>query len=210
MSEFVGHIANPDEEPNRELNLSAPTTDFDLLPLQYRALKQWWERHCRSVSTWFIALSMDDKVRILSRASPDIPKELPTVRKQSGIELKPTDIILPELSLDGLLACNGMILILLITRRCAATDYSIGADLKFLNELYKANSLPSFTTSLKHLDTPFVDILDPDETIQALGKNASPAMREQAKEHMATGLMHYYLFILLLSRIMMAHFLSLI
>jgi hypothetical protein len=133
-----------------EEDLFQPTTDD-----RYIVLKQWWERHCKSFSEWYLT-RLDEKTReeLLLAACPDMPREIAATREVAGIEIKATDVLLPELTLEGLNTEGGKLLCLFFTRRCVEPDLCFHADIKFLEGLRKKNTLPSFSNgTLEGMDT---------------------------------------------------------
>ena len=81
------------------------------------ALKAWWERNCKPFSEWFLKLEEPAKLAVLRKGCPDMPAVSSATRAKQGAELKATDMLLPELSEDALLARGGQITVLFITRR---------------------------------------------------------------------------------------------
>ena len=131
---------------------------------KYIALSQWWERHNKSFSEWFLRLTavqqrqvskitqylsprINQYWMIMISFSPDrpssftryflnlklfevcifishlrlirldMPLNTPGSREAAKVALKATDMILPELSQEALLAAGGKLLVLLVTRR---------------------------------------------------------------------------------------------
>ena len=62
---------------------------------------------------------------------------------------------------------DGRLCILFMTRRCTDKSLCIPADIKLLNTLAQTKNLPNFVTSdkVKDLDTPHIDITDPEENV---------------------------------------------
>lgn len=194
-------------------------------------LSQWWTRHNRSFSTWYLSLTTPEQQLLILKCIPDIPlsscttSELPQPPKipdtDSNIvppgsslahsvapSVKPTDIILPELNLDGLLASSGRIFVLFITRRLTSKDLLFHDDILFLNALFAEQKLPSFSNnSLESMDTPFIgtkitaivccnislsklmliDPIDPEENLRSLSNLTPEATRKQIDDHLNTG-----------------------
>lgn len=157
------------------------TTDDKLL-----ALSHWWERHCKSFSTWFLMLTSQQQRDLFLKAVPDMPEE--SIYESSDVSLKATDVILPEFSLSGMLSNNGRIFILFMTRRLVAKDLCMQSDLKLLNDIHQRKMLPSLSNNaLEQMDTPFVDPMDPDENIRSLSNTSSPETREAVVNHITLG-----------------------
>ena len=146
------------------------------------ALKAWWERNCKPFSEWFLKLEEPAKLAVLRKGCPDMPAVSSATRAKQGAELKATDMLLPELSEDALLARGGQITVLFITRRLMDKSLCFPSDAKLLNDLYKLGRLPAFGKSLAHLDTPFVDPADPEENVQVLSNTTSDAVRKKVME----------------------------
>ena len=122
------------------------------------ALQQWWIRHGDNFTTWFTSISGEQRAAFIKDVAPDIPKELPGIRASKGETLLPTDILLPELTIDGLLGGDGKLLCLLMTRRLMPLDRCFLSDIMLLNGLMERKALPSFSHGhLEGMDTPFVD-----------------------------------------------------
>jgi len=99
-----------------------------------------------------------------------------------------TDVILPELSQEALLSSGGQVLILLLTRRLVAQDLYFSNDVIALNKIFDEGRLPSLSRgSLDHLDTPFVDPVDADESVRSLGPGVSEEGRRDVAGHLKSG-----------------------
>jgi hypothetical protein len=121
---------------------------------KYVVLRQWWEKHCKSFTEWYLNLDAAKKEETLLKASPDMPKDTAGTREASGETLKASDVLLPELNLQALTAEGGKLLALFFTRRCVSQDLCFHADVMFLNGLLKSNNLPLFSNgALKDMDT---------------------------------------------------------
>lgn len=190
MADFIGGAS----KAATAVKVDDDVDEIDTLPLQYIALNQWWQRHNKSFCEWILlGLTNEQREALLIKACPDMPLVSSIARKQratdgGSIILSATDKILPELSLDSLLACEGKILVLLFTRRCTAMDYCLGKDIEFIDRLYHSGNLPDFSQgALKSFDTPFVDPSDPSERVQALDSSTSPEMRAIIEQKLQTG-----------------------
>jgi hypothetical protein len=156
--------------------------------VRYVALQLWWERHGAKFCNWFSTLSTTQRESILRDASPDMPRQPPANREKSGLRLSATDVILPELTLDGLLGQDGKLLFLFMTRRCLSADRCFQADVKLLTTIFKRGGLPVFSgEQLKNMDTPFVDPVDPEENVRALGPSTPKEGRDMINGHLETG-----------------------
>ena len=164
---------------------------------KYIAMSEWWKRHCKSFSEWFLSLSAEKQKELLIKACPDIPLTSVHTRMKeaagdSSIEIQTTDIILPELALEPLLKCSGRIFIIFMTRRCVSETRCQLDDSVFLTDLFEKGQLPSFSQgAFASLDTPFIDPCDPDESIQCLSATATEDIRSQLAEHIKTGRLIY-------------------
>ena len=118
-----------------------------------------------------------------------MPVENSAGRAQRGEKLTATDILLPELSEDALMSSGGRLCILFMTRRCTDKSLCIPQDIKLLNQLSSAKKLPSFVTSdkVKNLDTPHIDITDPEENVLSLNKDTSEEIRKQVVKGLEEG-----------------------
>lgn len=158
------------------------------MEIRASALRDWWVRHNKSFGIWFLSLTDEERRVCIIAASPDIPETTAATREANGEILFATDMILPELSLEALLAQGGKLLILLFARRLVALDSGFQQDINFLNGKYKRNSLPSYSAGrLRDLDTPFVDPLDPDENVNCLSATTPPSLRAQTLAHLECG-----------------------
>lgn len=147
------------------------------------ALSQWWQRHCKVFTTWYLSLSSEKQRELLLKAVPDMPET--SVHERQG-QVQATDLILPEFSLDGMLSTNGRIFILFMTRRMVGSDLCMQEDIRLLNDLYANKKLPSFSNNaLEQMDTAFVDPLDSEENIRSLSATTSAETREVINGHLA-------------------------
>jgi hypothetical protein len=143
---------------------------------KYTALVQYWDRHNKLFNIWWLNLNSNNQKQILLKAIPDIP-ENPN-NSSNDINVKFTDIILPELTLQGLLTGNGKLLSLFLARRLVTKDNCYAFDVNLLKELHMNDKLPSISgNQLDGVDTPFIDPTDINENIQALGKETSDEKR---------------------------------
>eukprot|EP01039_Chlorochromonas_danica_P007212 gene7212-7978_t len=151
-------------------------------------LSQWWQRHCQAFSLWFLALSDAQREEVVLRACPDLPRQSPFTREAAGEVLRPTDIILPEFSQEGMFASQGRIFILFVTRRLSSRDRCMADDVKLLSDLFGKGHLPSFSNhALDSMDTPFVDPVDPEENIRSLSAATTAESRALVSSHLSTG-----------------------
>ena len=154
------------------------------------AMGAWWRRNCKPFSEWFLKLEDAARLALIQKGCPDIPKLNAQAREKSGESLKATDVLLPELTEDALMAADGKICVLFLTRRC--TSLCVDSDLKLLYDLEIKKQLPRFnlgknTAELDKIDTPFIDPSDPDENIRSLGPQTSLEMRSEVNAGFAVG-----------------------
>lgn len=106
-----------------------------------------------------------------------MPKESGVTRENRGETIFPSDILLPEFSQEGLLAADGKLLIIFITQRCISKDKCFQKDLQLLNNLHKKGVLPSLSEGrFRGMDTPFVDVMDPEENVHSLGLSTQASL----------------------------------
>lgn len=142
---------------------------------KFCALQQWWQRHCKSFSEWFLTISAIQQRELILLACPDIP-EVSSFSRQSNITA--SDVLLPEFSLEGMLASSGRLLVLFFTRRLTSSDLCWRDDVKLLDDLRVRGSLPSFSRDqLSLMDTPFVDPMDASENIRSLSHDTTVETR---------------------------------
>jgi hypothetical protein len=154
----------------------------------YDELVRWWRESCESFSYFYLFKSSEQRIEFLLKCSPDMPKESAATRERNGERINATDLIVPELFIEGFEAGNGRCLILFLTRRLASPDTGLENDLKLLGDLHRRGVMPTFSNgSLDSFKLPFVDPLDPTETIQSLSNNASPETMDQANQYLASG-----------------------
>lgn len=143
-----------------------------------QAMRSWWARNCKPFTEWFMKLSDSDRLALLRKGCPDLPKVNSATRLQHGKALKATDMLLPEISEDALMACGGQLCVLFITRRMVTPDNMISSDIKMLRDLATVKQLPLFNTgAAKDYDTAFVDPADPEENVQCLGTETTIGAR---------------------------------
>lgn len=157
------------------------------IEVKYRVLTQWWKRHCQAFCLWYLSLSTEAQLALLLKFCPDLP--LSTFSKEAaGEQLLPTDIILPEFSQEGMLASQGRIFVLFVTRRLSTADQCMNEDIRLLNDLLDRGKLPSFSSGqLEQLNVPFVDPLDPQEQIRTLAPHTPAETRDLVAEHLRIG-----------------------
>jgi hypothetical protein len=167
--------------------MSAFTIDDATTEDKMIALSQWWQRHCKLFSEWYLKLSTNRQRELLLTAVPDMPEQSASSRSE-GQTVKPTDLILPEFSLEGMLSTQGRLFIVFIMRRLTSLDRGMQEDLKYLNGLLVSKRLPSFSNnSLENMDTPFVDPLDVSENIRSLSVTSGSETRQTIETMLANG-----------------------
>lgn len=87
---------------------------------------RFWREMNKEFSTWFLLLPEEKRRAVVEEAGgPEFPERGPG---QGGV-MKPTDLLLPELTKAGMLAGGGRCLILFFTRRavetCTETDTKV-------------------------------------------------------------------------------------
>jgi hypothetical protein len=155
---------------------------------RYDELVIWWRESCESFSYFYLFKSLEQRKEFLLRCAPDMPIQAAATRERNGEMIKATDLIVPELFFEGFEAGNGRCLILFLTRRLASPDTGLENDLTFLRGLHGKGVLPTFSNgSLDSFRLPFVDPLDPTETIQSLATDASSETIQQANQYLSSG-----------------------
>lgn len=193
--------------PPADPNDAASTED------RHVALQLWWERNGDGMSGWIESMTKENQITMLRRASPDIPTQTAGVRETAGQKLSASDVLLPELTIDGLLGANGKLLSLFFKRRCGQTDRCYFADLQLLNSMFARGSMPLFSqNTLDAMDTPFVDPADRDENVQSLSVETPQENRASVLAHLITGrLIHADVFVSLkIRRAALVHFMIVI
>jgi hypothetical protein len=163
------------------------------------ALQLWWDRNGSSMSKWFESLTKDEQIIQLRKASPDIPTQIAGTRELEGQKLNASDVLLPELTIDGLLGVNGKLLSLFFMRRCQQADRCYFADLQLLNAMFRRDAMPLFSQgALDQMDTPFVDPADREENVRTLNASTPQDNRAAVLAHLISGrLIHADVFITL-------------
>lgn len=155
---------------------------------KYNVLVNWWRESCQSFSLFFLFKSSEQRREFLLKCSPDMPLEAAATRERKGEQVNATDLIVPELFLEGLDAGDGRCLILFITRRLASPDTGLENDLTLLRSLQQKGVMPTFSNgSLDSFRLPFVDPLDPTESIQSFHETISKETLEKANNYFSTG-----------------------
>lgn len=131
-------------------------------------LRKFWVANTKEFSTWFLLMSDEERLEAVKEAGPDLPQSGPS----AGTRMSPTDILLPELTYDGMLAGNGRCLVLFFTRRTMENVDT--KDLELLNMLHGKNAMPLFSDGkFEHLALAFVNPNDPEENVLGLAKDAT-------------------------------------
>lgn len=166
MKSDLGIIAAESEEDRM-----AEVSEVD----KHNILVQWWRQSCKEFSLFYLMKSEAERRQILLACSPDMPDEPAGTRESRGESVTATDMLLPELFVEGLQAGQGRCLILLLTRRLAAPDTGLENDLKLMKALFERGQMPIFSGGkLAAFDTPFIDLKDPNREIQCLTEESSP------------------------------------
>jgi hypothetical protein len=154
------------------------------------AMRSWWNRNCKPFSDWFMNQDIVARLKLLRKGCPDLPKVTGATRAQEGQSLNATDMLLPEIAEDSLMAAGGQLCVLFITRRMVAPHSGIDSDMRMLRDLASIHQLPLFSVgdAIKEMDTPFVDLRDPSENIQCLSKEkTSPQVRAAVDKGLEDG-----------------------
>ena len=153
-----------------------------------RALAIWWRDACKDFSLYFLTKSTQEQRALLITCCPAMPEVPAHIREERGEELTATDMILPELQLEGLLSKDGRGLIMMMLKRLASADVGLEADIALLRMLHANGQMPVFSNgALAKYNTPFVDPLDPEYNIRALPAAASNAQIMETHRLMAEG-----------------------
>jgi hypothetical protein len=125
--------------------------------------------------------------------------------------LTASDVLLPEITIDGLLGANGKLLSLFFKRRCQQNDRCYFSDIQLLNAMFARDAMPLFSRgALDGMDTPFVDLADRDENIRSLSVDTSQENRSAVLTHLIAGrLVHAEVFVTLkIRRAALVHFME--
>jgi hypothetical protein len=102
-------------------------------------LKRFWDLHGTDFALHWLMKPADVQMQFLKQASPDLP-ENPIA---SGVQCKPTDLLVPEMCASVLMASQGRALIAVCqTRAMEDTD---AADLELLRKLDEKKQMPIFS-----------------------------------------------------------------
>lgn len=148
---------------------------------KYVALSGFWTRYNSEFSTWYLGLSFDEQRAMVTKASPDMPERSASARHSAGLAISPSDLLVPEINLEALLAAKGKILILFLSRRLSSSDLCFQSDVLLLNDQFNRGIMPLFSNqaNISLLDTPFVDPMDLEENIRSMSHDASEETRQQ-------------------------------
>ena len=124
---------------------------------KFTALAAWWNRYKTEFINWWTKQTNEQRITALKSASPDIPLKSGGARSAENSIIMPTDLLLPEISLEAFLAADGKLLLLFISRRLEAVDLGFKGDLVLLNDQFRRGIMPSFSNNnFKDMDTPFI------------------------------------------------------
>jgi len=155
---------------------------------RFVALSQWWKRHCKLFSLWYLSLGEDQQKELILKYCLDIPLTSKFSRESNGEKLQATDFILPEFSLEGMLSSQGKVMVLFLTRRLTSEHLCMQDDLVLLNNLFDLRKLPSFSNhAFDGLNTPFIDPADPAENICTLAAIPDKAVMKAVWEKLRNG-----------------------
>lgn len=159
-------------------------TDFD----KHNILVPWWRESCKEFSLFYLTKTEDERRQMLLSCSPDMPEEPAGTRESRGEAVTATDMLLPELVLEGLQAGHGRCLVLLLARRLVSPDTGLENDLKLMKSLFSRGEMPIFSGGkLAAFDTPFVDMRDPTKEIQCLTDESSPTTIQTTQQWLKDG-----------------------
>uniref|UniRef100_A0AAV1SZ06 MYND-type domain-containing protein n=1 Tax=Peronospora matthiolae TaxID=2874970 RepID=A0AAV1SZ06_9STRA len=147
-----------------------------LSPTEY--LTRFWRANASVFMRWFLSLPSVGQVSLLRNASPDIPQsyDLKETRPQA------TQLLTPELTLCALLEENGKALLRLMNARATKTDQCSRHDVLYLTSLRANGTMPTFSgDALKHVSLAFIDLADPEHTVQSLMPSAPSEIVEEKR-----------------------------
>eukprot|EP00038_Savillea_parva_P015952 m.15433 g.15433 ORF g.15433 m.15433 type:complete len:263 (-) comp3264_c0_seq2:68-856(-) len=142
---------------------------------------RFWREHNREFSTWFLLLSEEQRRAVVVEAGG---RAMPERGPGQGGRMGPTDILLPELTIAGMLAGGGRCLVLFFTRR--AVEACRETDTKMLQTLHDKGILPKFSGGrLDHLKIAAIDPMTED--VVGLPEGCTTQQLDAVKAQIATG-----------------------
>jgi hypothetical protein len=177
------------------------------------ALSAWWNRHCKSFSLWYLSLSAEHQLEVLSECV-----DMPVKRKKSDEQMTAADLLLPELVGEDLAGnsfettgcasqttlvtavyfspsaspggvSQGRGLVILMTSRLVSSDRFFSEDIALLHDRFVTGRLPLLSQgALSSLRLPFVDRADPSEAIQYLPIDVSEEREAEVAQQIDQGL----------------------
>jgi hypothetical protein len=155
---------------------------------KHNILVPWWRESCKEFGLFYLMKTEAERRQILLSCSPDMPDEPAGTRQARDQTITATDMLLPELFMQGLQAGQGRCLILLLARRLVSPDTGLENDLKLMKSLHSRKEMPIFSGGkLDAFDTPFVDIRDPSKEIQCLTEESSPTTVQTTHQWLKEG-----------------------
>ncbi|CAI5703323.1 unnamed protein product [Peronospora effusa] len=145
-------------------------------PTEY--LTRFWRANASAFMRWFLALPYTGQVSLLRNASPDIPVSY------NCKETRPqaTQLLTPELTLQGLLEENGKALLRLMNARATKREQCSRHDLLYLTSLRATDTMPTFSgEAFMHVSLAFIDLADTEHNVQSLLPSASTQIVEEKK-----------------------------
>jgi len=142
-------------------------------------IKFWRDRN-REFSTWFLLLPEENRRAVVEEAGPDLPERGPS----QGAVMKPSDLLLPELTRAGMLAGGGRCLVLFFTRR--AVEKCTETDIAMLQTLHGKKMLPNISAG--RLDRFKLAAIDPGtEDVIGVPEGAPAAHLADVEARIAAG-----------------------
>jgi hypothetical protein len=143
---------------------SAPSVDD-----HYKGLGVWWSCRGKDFSLWFLSMSFEEQCKILRTGCSDIPESI-ALDSTSKI----TDVLVPDLTISGLLSGNGKLFILFIARIVVSFDHCLADDIRRIRNVKTQGRLPDLSGGVSStLKLPHVNPVDPLETVHQLSADAS-------------------------------------
>ena len=161
---------------------SAADASLDV-ELKMNCLNQFWTRYNRQFSLWWLQKSKQQQEALLLRACPDMPAS------PAQHELRPSDILLPELNLEALSSAGGRVLVVLFATRLSALDTAFNKDITLFNEYHASGNMliSVIPQQLSSVPFAFIDPLDSSESVQSLGAAPSDELKAQLVAYLQSG-----------------------